>query len=171
VAVGAGSLWVVSTADNSVYRVDPKTFDLVASISVGHGPSAIAVRSEAVWVSNGLDGTVMLIRPGSNSVASVTQVGRGPNGIAVGAGGVWVANEFAGTLTRLDSSGQVMRTIHVGNRPGDLAVAGRTVYLGVRAGAGEHRGGTIRYLLPPGPLTSDLRTFVDPSASNFFSGE
>ena len=172
VAVGSGSVWIVSTASDALYRIDPKSDEVASSIPVGHGPTAVAAAAHSIWVANGLDGTIMRVDPRSNSVAEVTRVGDGPSGIALGAGAVWVTNEFSGTVTRIDATdAKRKRTTHVGNRPEELVVSNEKVYVAVRAGAGAHRGGTIRYLIPPGPGTEDLRLAVDPSMFNFFSGE
>jgi YVTN family beta-propeller protein len=173
IAVGDGSVWVVSSSNDAVYRIDPTTEGLLATIDVGHGPSSVAVGPHAVWVANSLDDNVMRIDPASNTLAGVTPVGEGPSGVAVGAGAVWVASEFAGTVSRLRlTDGRLTKKIAVGNRPEGLAVAHGTLYLAVRAGAGAHRGGTLRYLLPP-EAGSDLRLLADPSVNydNYLTGE
>ncbi len=92
-------MWVSDETGDRVFRVDPQSDQVTASINVGTGPTAIAAGFGSVWVANSLDGTVSRIDPQTNSVTATVAVGDGAGGIAVGAGGVWVANEYAGTLS------------------------------------------------------------------------
>jgi streptogramin lyase len=56
-AVGAGSVWIVSQVDASVLQLDPKTHRTVRIISVGEPGTAsicgIAASRDAVWVAVG----------------------------------------------------------------------------------------------------------------------
>jgi len=51
VAVGAGSVWVASTVDGTVSRIDPATGDVLATIPVGMNPSELVVDENGVWVA------------------------------------------------------------------------------------------------------------------------
>ena len=102
VAVGAGAVWVSDEAGDRVFRVDPQTDQVTASINVGTGPTALAVGFGSVWVANSLDGTVSRIDPQTNTVTATVAVGDGAGAIAVGAGGVWVSSQYAGTVARID---------------------------------------------------------------------
>lgn len=50
IAVGEGAVWVANSADGTVSRIDPETYDVV-QITVGNRPSGIAVGNGAVWVT------------------------------------------------------------------------------------------------------------------------
>jgi streptogramin lyase len=64
IALGAGSVWVTSPADDSVTRIRPVAGQPIQTISVGAEPSAIAYGFGSVWVAgNGLDSTVSQINP------------------------------------------------------------------------------------------------------------
>jgi YVTN family beta-propeller protein len=156
-AYGAGALWASQRGANQVARIDPSTGDVIAAITVGNGPTGIAVGDGAVWVANSLDGTVTRINPETNTVAeTVPTVGNGPTGVAVDSHGVWVTNQFRGTLVRIDPrTNKPAQPIAVGNRPRGVAVAGGDVLVAVRDSGAGHRGGTLT-------LRSDLLPHTNP---------
>jgi YVTN family beta-propeller protein len=166
IAVGAGAVWVVDDADNTLSRIDPTSSGAVTSTTpVGRGPSAVAAGAGAVWVANTQDDAVARVDPDSGSVVHTIQVGRRPTGIAVGAGAVWVANSLSGTVSRIDpTTNQVEATIEVGEAPQSVTVAHGEVWVSVqdRGGAGSSgraaRGGVATLLVPndPGPTDPPL---------------
>lgn len=93
-AVGAGSVWVGLTDANTVWRIDLRTNQLIATIVVGDHPSGIALSPGAVWVASA-DGTVSRIDPraaqGLGRVVQTIRTGGTPSGITFGDGVVWVA--------------------------------------------------------------------------------
>src|SRR3954470_23585956 len=99
-ALGFGSSWLAYREADLVVRVDAS--GAITPITVGRGPSAIAVGRKAVWVADALDGTVKPIDPETSSVITTVKVGAAPAAIAEGDGSVWVANAGDGTLTRID---------------------------------------------------------------------
>ena len=149
-------MWVTSFAGATVSEVDPKSSRVLGPISVGYGPSAVAVGAGAVWVVNALDGTVSKIDPERSSVVSTLQIGREPQGIAARGNDVWVTDE-AGVLTRIDARRTtIAQRVKLGNRPGALALGADGVYVAVRSSGPTHRGGTLRVLAElPGPLKLD----------------
>jgi YVTN family beta-propeller protein len=135
IVVGAGSVWVANSADSTVQRFNPSTFQegAVRTISVGARPSAIAFGEDALWVANASDGTVTRIEPSSGSTSTIS-VGGDPSAVVVGSGAVWVANAGDGTISRIDpSTRKVTRTIRVGNAPSGLAIAGDVLWVAVQA--------------------------------------
>ncbi|MEP7225601.1 MAG: adenylate/guanylate cyclase domain-containing protein, partial [Actinomycetota bacterium] len=54
IVVGSGAVWVTNSADSTVERFNPATFEqgAVRAISVGRRPTGIAFREGAVWVAN-----------------------------------------------------------------------------------------------------------------------
>jgi YVTN family beta-propeller protein len=92
-AVGAGSVWVGLTDANTVWRIDLRTNQLIATIVVGDHPSGIALSPGAVWVASA-DGTVSRIDPsaaqGLGRVVQTIRTGGTPSGITFGDGVVWV---------------------------------------------------------------------------------
>ena len=83
------SVWVANTADGTVTRIDPDAGASTATITVGAGPTAVAVSSDAVWVANTAAGTLSRIDPRTNNVETV-EIGNAPAGLAVTDGYLWV---------------------------------------------------------------------------------
>ena len=90
-AVGAGAVWVAGGEANAVWRIDPYSATVSATIPVGRIASGIAIAGDSVWVTNYADGTVSRIDARSNAVVDTISVGDGPVDIAAGGRGVWVA--------------------------------------------------------------------------------
>jgi len=87
-----GSVWVASSEENAVYRIDPTTAVVVPAIPVGSGPSMIAVNGQDIWVTNTLNGTVSRINAAVDRVVQTVPVGTEPVGIAAGGGSLWVTD-------------------------------------------------------------------------------
>ena len=51
VAVGEDGVWVASSLDRTVTRLDPETGEVVATIEIGNEPQRMAAGGGAVWVS------------------------------------------------------------------------------------------------------------------------
>ena len=140
-AFGLGSLWVVNSAANQVYEVDPLTVQTERPITVGKEPSAVAVGENVLWVANYGDDTVNRIEisaPGQPPSISQVAVGDGPVDVAVGENGVWVVNQLDRSLTRIDpETGDVVATIGLGNEPQRVAAGLGRVWVTVRAAPEE----------------------------------
>jgi len=123
VAYGAGSIWVANTGDDTVWRVDPGTGQVVQRIAVGSSPTAVTVTGSDVWVANAGDGTVSRVNALSETETDVIPVGNQPVAIAGGEAGVWVANGGDDTVQRVDTpTGRAESPIGVGGYPDGIAV-------------------------------------------------
>jgi DNA-binding SARP family transcriptional activator len=97
IAVGAGAVWVANADDQTVLRIDPKTFKVVKTIGgLGSEVTDIAVGFGSVWVAGGNDGTVTRIDPRLNAPERVLHLAKAgaviPQPIflvAAGAGSIW----------------------------------------------------------------------------------
>ncbi len=116
--------------DGTVSRIDPSTNQVVRTIAVGAGPSAVAFGVGAAWVANSSDGTVSAHRC-RHLASDEDAVGRPrAGGIAQGFGRVWVAAPSAGVVAVLDArSGQVVDRIGVGVDPEAVAVGAGAVWV------------------------------------------
>ena len=135
VVEGGGWLWVVSSANSTVYRFSPDTFlaGPLGRASVGSRSAGIAYGDDAVWVTSTGDDNAWRIDPTTYAIDQI-DVGNEPEGIAVGAGAVWVANAGDGTVSRIDpTTRKVVETIDVGNRPVGVAVANDLVWVTVQS--------------------------------------
>jgi YVTN family beta-propeller protein len=135
VVAAAGAIWVVNSADATVQRFDPFTFEEgpVDSISVGTRPSSISFGEGALWVTNRGDDSVTRISPDTGATFDIP-VGDEPVAAAAGAGGVWVANSGDGTVSRIDpGDNEVIRTFRLGGTPAGVALADAVVWVAVQS--------------------------------------
>ena len=106
-----------ATADspNSVAMVDPAGTRVECCVTVGRGPTAVAVGEGGVWVTNSASGTVTKLDPATGKSLDTVGVGSDLNDVAVGLGYVWVADGNDGTVTQIDPRlDQVVRPIPQG---------------------------------------------------------
>src|SRR5439155_610693 len=97
IAVGAGAIWVANADDQTVLRINPRTFKVVKTIGgLGSEVTDIAVGFGSVWVAGGNDGTLTRIDPRLNAPERVIHLAKAaavvPQPIflvAAGAGSVW----------------------------------------------------------------------------------
>jgi YVTN family beta-propeller protein len=100
VTEGFGGVWVSNAKDNTVTRVDPETFKVVAQIPVGEEPKELIAALGSVWVVNSKSNTVTRIDPRTNRVSGAAiPVGRNPLGIAATERALWVTNFADDTLS------------------------------------------------------------------------
>jgi len=103
VKLGFGSIWMVSSGEGKVYRVDRQRGKVIATVSVAAKPRFATVGAGALWVLSQSDGSVSRIDPRTNTVTAVIQAkvpGAGGE-ISFGGGFLWVT--MSGTpVTRID---------------------------------------------------------------------
>jgi YVTN family beta-propeller protein len=143
IGVGADSVWVASEEGGNVFRIEPRSGDVVATIDVGHRPVAVAVGAGAAWVVNRQDATVSRIDVATDSVTDIVPVGQDPSAIAFGEGAVWVADSGSGTVSRIDPNTRRRTEIAVRSSPSALAVSDGSVWAAALASPASHRGGTL----------------------------
>jgi YVTN family beta-propeller protein len=150
VASDDAGIWITSSDDKNVARVDPGTGEIRDTIPVGSGASGVAADEHAVWVANSFEGTVSRIDPRAKRVVDTISVGSAPVGVALGRGSVWVTSRDDRTLWRLDArTGSVIARIPVGAAPRAVAVDAGAVWV-----ADEARGAVFR-------VDPDRKTAVD----------
>jgi YVTN family beta-propeller protein len=141
-AVGPdGSLFVVNTQTDTVYKLRPQDGSLLASVQVGYRPFALALSRDSLTlaVSNWGDKTVSLLDASSLKETSRIAVGAHPSDLAYGPDGrLFVANAGSNSVSVI-ADGQVIETIGtsldphdpVGSTPNALAVSadGKFLYV------------------------------------------
>ncbi len=122
---GFGSVWVASSAADSVFRLDPVHNAIAARIGVGPSPKFMAADSSALWVQDRRDGTVSRIDPASNR--EVARIGAEAatewGDIAVGEGGVWLSVNGK-PVTRIDPRTNHLTHQYVGGDGADAIRVG-----------------------------------------------
>jgi YVTN family beta-propeller protein len=131
IAVGAGGVWVVGDpVDPALWRIDPATGRLVATIALPFTPTDVAVGDGAVWVTSELDDMLQRIDPATNKVTAMISVGRGAGAVAYGAGSVWVADQVDRSISRVNPHAvRITDTIKIDSTPVDLAVGNGVVWV------------------------------------------
>jgi virginiamycin B lyase len=165
VAVGARGVWVANDnyvtgrAQDNVFRIDPATNKVVATLRVDPPLHGIAAGDRAVMVTAGhSDYVAHQIDPATNRVVATFPVGN-VNAVAYGAGAFWVACGD-GTLTRIDPVGRrVVATIQLGAAAGAVAADAQGVWVATADGSVTRINpstNTIVGSLPVGSQVSDV---------------
>ena len=118
---------------NSVAEIDPATGSVLAKISVGLRPKAIA-SGTGVWVANTTDRSVSQINPVTGVVDDTVLVGEYPSDLAAAQQWLLVASAPLGRLVKIDTSR--------GNQVSPPRAAGGPC-AGVRAGLGSAFEGAV----------------------------
>jgi YVTN family beta-propeller protein len=134
-AVGAGSIWVLSDATGrTVWRIDRSGRRIQKTIHLPFEPAAIAVGSGSVWVTAVLDDEVARIDPRTNRIVDRIQVGREPLAVGAGDGAVWVANTVDRTVMKIDpATNRVTSTVPLHTSPTALTVDHGSVWVATDA--------------------------------------
>jgi streptogramin lyase len=127
VIVDFGSVWISATTKGSLYKVDPKSNTIAATVAIESGARFLTSGENSIWVLNYLNGTVRRVDAQTGDVrAAITTMATGGGGdIATGGGFVWVTTPRVPVI-KID--------------PKTNTVAGS-----FRAPAGKRMGDAIRY--------------------------
>jgi streptogramin lyase len=110
-AADSTAVWVYNGETGNLFRIDPKTNQIVATITVGlgcpaHAPCGqVAIGQGAVWVMAGAASKLVRVDPQTNQiVASIPfPVAQNPSlNVYVTPGAVWVTDYYDNTIFRLD---------------------------------------------------------------------
>ena len=118
VAITPDSVWVGSSGPYAVHRIDPKTNQRVATVTLRGEPcSGLATGFGSLWVPLcGKAATLAQVDLRSNRVVNVFRVGPAApeGGIATSPDSVWLVVDKKGSLVRIDpASGALLQTIKV----------------------------------------------------------
>jgi DNA-binding SARP family transcriptional activator/ABC-type transport system substrate-binding protein len=144
---GFGALWVATTRDDVVVRVDPRRDAVLQTIPTGRDPVALAIDSASVWVASA-DGTVTQVSPTLNLPIRTITIGGHPDGICAYAGAVWVTEPgpvLGGTLVRIDPTSGAFHRFALGGEPGGVVGAYGSLWVSQSAAA------TVARIAPGAP--------------------
>jgi streptogramin lyase len=130
-ATGDGAIWVVGDVnDRQLWRIDPRTRRVVATIALGFSPAKVAAGAGGVWITDQLHDRVVQLDPRTSRVVRSVPVSRGPMGVTIHGGSVWVAGAIGHAVTRIDArTGRVIATIPVAASPQAVAVDGGSAWV------------------------------------------
>jgi streptogramin lyase len=130
IAAGAGSIWVVSFADDTLLRLDPGTGTLQATITlslpftVGNDgdrsflPVDVDANDEAVWVASGR-GALAHVDPATDDIVDVVPRRSHSGGpLAIGQEGVWVADSLNGAVLVDPATHEVVDAVRLEDETG-----------------------------------------------------
>jgi YVTN family beta-propeller protein len=145
-AVGEGAVWAAGDAfERRIWRIDPVTESVVATVRVPFVPGQLAAGEHGVWVTSLLGDSIARIDPATNRVVATIEVGRGPTGVTVGGGSVWAASSVDGTVSRIDpKTNEVVATIAVPGSPSAIGAGLGGIWLTTRDRAPVPESGSIR---------------------------
>jgi streptogramin lyase len=120
VSADANGVWVTEFNTGTLFRIDPATSQLVATMKVGLAPKGVLATASAVWVADVHDGKVFRIDPVTNKIVATITVGptgsSGPNWLASGLGSIWVDIPNDRTVVRIDAvTNAIQATIPIPN--------------------------------------------------------
>jgi YVTN family beta-propeller protein len=101
---GAGALWI-SSEKNRVYRLDPNTLKITATIPVGANPLASAWVGTKLWVPNIDSNTISVVDRASNAVSKTIPAGNAPLGVLSTPDGVFVSMSNDGAVWHFPPGG------------------------------------------------------------------
>ena len=132
VVAGAGSVWVPSDAAGVITRIDPKTDEAIAKITVAEGTAFQAFGEGALWAVASGESLLQRVDPETNAVPGTVKLGDTPGFLTAGGGAVWVQEQGDGTVAKVDpESLEVIARVKVGDnlKYGDIDVADGKVWL------------------------------------------
>ena len=143
VIASGGFIWVTSPLTGQIFKVDPESNTVAATLDVGGSPRFITAGEGALWVVDQRDATVQRIDPESGSVVARIATGEsgGPGGdIDAGGGFVWVAWAHRSTGTQIDPASNAVAAHYASSGPitsmrygaGSVWIAGRPKLLRLR---------------------------------------
>ena len=102
----ADALWI-SSETNSVYRLDPQTLQITASVPVGQNPLASTLLGDQLWVPN-IDSNAVpsSIRPRRGDRRR-SRSARAPLAVVQEAGDLWVTSEGDGDVLATSAPQQI----------------------------------------------------------------
>jgi outer membrane protein assembly factor BamB len=117
-----------------IYFIDPTQSPGDVSLLIGtlpgpNAPTGIAFDGARLWTSNGIAGSISIV---SLNPAVATTIATGfttPSGILYDGSHIWVTDEGADKLFKLDSNGNILQTINVGNSPQHTVFDGMNIWV------------------------------------------
>ena len=129
-----GSIWIAGTREVELYRIDPATNQIVATVELHARPMTLASGEGSVWVRE-VDGTLQRIDGGSGKLLATiaTDAADSLGDIVVGGGFVWT-NSRTAPLVQIDPQTNSQRS-RFGSPPGAfigyrIAYGGDSLWLG-----------------------------------------
>jgi streptogramin lyase len=182
VTLAEGSVWLASSGDSSVYRLDPRTMSVQSRIRLPEPPQEAAAGAGSVWVTT--HQKLIRIDPSSDSIEQEFPLGPCTDtfggyvcqtDVAVGEGAVWATHYDSQRLVEVDPARDtVVDIVNMGSFPMALATGHGAVWVLPDDAASP----TIERIdLVSGSVSSEAlpRSFLEPACLGYgrtaFAGE
>lgn len=127
-----GSIWVPNCETRAVTRLDPKTFKIAATLSIGSGDvmMGLAATADSVWMITDNRTTLSRIDPVQNQVVGEMRLPAGCNDMAFGEGSLWVTCNAENKIYRVNpETNLVEKRIEVSAEPRAVALGEKSVWV------------------------------------------
>ena len=131
IAVGAGSVWLVTDQVGSLARIDPVSGAVLKVIQLPSGSYNPVFSDGFVWITQVEGAEVTVVDPRTSAIVDRIPVGKSPRFVTAGGGAVWTLNQGEGDLSRIDSATRRSTLTLPLNTPGpggDIAFAAGRVW-------------------------------------------
>jgi virginiamycin B lyase len=125
VAVGAGSVWMITDKHGSLARIDPASGAILQTVHVPAGSYNPHFIDGHIWVTRVAGAEVTSVDANTGEVREHRATGQHPRFLTAGAGAVWTLNQKDGTISRIDLAGSQSLTVplHTPGTGGDITYA------------------------------------------------
>jgi len=125
IAVGAGSVWLITDKHGSLVRIDPASGKVIHTVHVPAGSYNPRFSDGHIWVTRVAGATVTSVDVNTGKVVAHRATGQHPRFLTAGAGAVWTLNQKNGTISRIDLNGGRTLTVplHTPGTGGDITYA------------------------------------------------
>jgi streptogramin lyase len=106
IAVGAGSVWMITDKRGSLARIDPVSGSILQTVHVPPGSYNPHFSQGLIWVTHFEGAGVTSVDADTGKVLAHRATGRHPRFLTAGAGAIWTLNQASGSITRIDIAGQ-----------------------------------------------------------------
>jgi YVTN family beta-propeller protein len=161
-----GKVYVAGGRPGILDAIDPTQAPGMATVvasNLGNLPWGIAFDGTNIWTAN-LGSSVSIITPQTTTPYPVTTVTTGfnnPYGILYDGTNIWLTDNGAGALLKLDSSGNILKTVPVGLSPTFPAFDGTNIWVP------SHGDNSITVVQAS---TGNIVATISQDASNLLSG-
>jgi virginiamycin B lyase len=115
-AIGEDQVWTNSKPTDFVFRMDPNSNQVVASVPVPKPCSGLIIAAGTLWAPSCEENVIYRIDVATNKVVAKVPVGvaNTEGGIAFGAGSIWMPSDPQGVVSRVDpATNKVLASIKV----------------------------------------------------------
>jgi len=130
------SMWVSSSADNTVSKLRPGDGQILGTYSVGSNPCHMAYDGANIWVANTSSGDVSRLRASDGVVIATIPVGRAPSAVAFDGENIWVTVHDDSKLVKIRvSDNSIQGSVNV-DAPSGVTFDGTNVWVANNIGNG-----------------------------------